>query len=144
MYKHSLSRELDCVKMSPHLRSLLFLQLFFVKSGVIDAVPSCQVVSVLWNLFKMKPVVSYLESLKQNRSPFLNCYCLQGQKKKTSSTEREGDPTWLLRSHLIFFYFSPEQMGLLSHELCRWENIRHLQAGHGVRCSWALTANASR
>lgn len=35
---------------------------FMVKSGSMDAVSSCHVVSVLWNLFKIKPVVSYLLS----------------------------------------------------------------------------------
>ena len=33
-----------------------------VKSGSVDAVPSRQAVSVLWNLFKIKSVVSYLLS----------------------------------------------------------------------------------
>lgn len=37
---------------------------FLVKSGSVDAVPSGQV-SVLWSLFKIKPVVSYL--LSRNR-----------------------------------------------------------------------------
>lgn len=62
-YKHSLSGRLECVKNVSFAEESAFPTLtFLVKPGSVDAVPSCQVLLVLWNLFKIKPVVSYLLS----------------------------------------------------------------------------------
>lgn len=53
---------------------------FMVKSGSTDAVSSCQVVSVLWNLFKIKPVVSYLLSWNRSALLFLIVTVFKGRK----------------------------------------------------------------
>lgn len=58
MYTHSLSRSLECVKISPQLSCQL--SPLSVKSGLMDAVSRGWVVSAHWNLLEMKPVAPCL------------------------------------------------------------------------------------
>lgn len=81
MYKYSLSRRLECVKMPP--------QLLFVQSGSLDAVPSCWVVQFSGKGSQLFPVYSLeTESL---------CLLL------SSGAGGEGDPHLASKGSLYFF-----------------------------------------
>lgn len=112
-----------------------------VKSGSVDAVPSRQAVSVLWNLFKIKSVVSYL--LSWNRIVLVFIVTISKVRKGYRSLQRPGDSTWFPR--VLWFNFPLCACiwfvtSLVSREPWRWENIDHPLAGHGISGSWALTS----
>ena len=60
-----------------------------VKSGSVDAVPSRQAVSVLWNLFKIKSVVSYL--LSWNRIVLVFIVTISKVRKGYRSLQRDRE-----------------------------------------------------
>ena len=60
-----------------------------VKSGYVDAVPSRQAVSVLWNLFKIKSVVSYL--LSWNRIVLVFIVTISKVRKGYRSLQRDRE-----------------------------------------------------